>query len=73
VRPARVFPKGCLWQENLAESVKGRLRLRFEKKKGKLLGAGYWVLGETCQGFPERMPVAGKPGRVCEGKAEIEV
>jgi len=22
-RPARVFPKGCLWQENLAESVKG--------------------------------------------------
>ncbi|MQY78034.1 MAG: hypothetical protein GH151_02390 [Bacteroidetes bacterium] len=33
-----------------------------------------WV-GETCQGFPEgpigispwEMPVAGEPGRVCEG------
>ena len=26
-RPARVFPKGCLWQENLAESVKEKERL----------------------------------------------
>jgi len=30
-------------------------------------------VGETCQGFPEGMPVAGKPGRVYEGKVEIEV
>jgi len=36
-----------------------------------------WV-GETCQGFPEgtigipmgEMPVAGEPGRVCEGDWE---
>jgi len=40
VRPARVFPKGCLWQENLAESVKGKAEIEVEKKKGKLLGAG---------------------------------
>ena len=27
-------------------------------------------LGETCQGFPEGMPAAGEPGRVCEGDWE---
>jgi len=29
-------------------------------------------VGETCQGFPEGMPVAGEPGRVCEGDGETE-
>jgi len=27
---------------------------------------------KTCQGFPEGMPVAGEPGRVCEGMKNIE-
>jgi len=31
-----------------------------------------WVV-ETCQGFPEGMPVAGEPGRVCEGDGEKEL
>ncbi|MCK4346053.1 MAG: hypothetical protein KAX05_12275 [Bacteroidales bacterium] len=30
-------------------------------------------LRETCQGFPEEMPVAGKPGRVWEQKVEVRV
>jgi len=29
--------------------------------------------GETCQCFPEGMPVAGKPGRVWEGEVEVQV
>jgi len=36
--------------------------------KGKTcqgLRAG-WQGRKTCQGFPEGMPVAGEPGRVCE-------
>ena len=28
---------------------------------------------ETCQSFPEGMPVAGKPGRVWEGMKDVEV
>ena len=35
----------CQSLENLAESVKGKAEIEVEKKKGKLLGAGYWVLG----------------------------
>jgi len=31
-RPARVFTKGCLWQENLAESVKETGRLGDREK-----------------------------------------
>jgi len=46
--PARVS-KTCLPAvvcEGGAESVKERLRLRLRRRKnGKLLGAGYWVLG----------------------------
>jgi len=37
-RPARVFQKGCLWQENLAESV---------KEKGRM---GDWVTGRDDTG-----------------------